>query len=76
MTHAARDATTFGQLMPVYEYICSQDDSHAKLSVTRSILEDDPGYICEECESEMVRFFTPFGIQFKGSGFYKTDNAR
>lgn len=62
--------------MPVYEYSCTQDESHALLSVTRSILEDDPGYICEECESSMTRRFTPFGIQFKGQGFYKTDNAK
>jgi putative FmdB family regulatory protein len=62
--------------MPVYEYKCSEDDSHAVLSVTRSISEDDPGYLCEECDSEMARHFTPFGIQFKGSGFYKTDHSK
>ena len=62
--------------MPVYEYKCKLDDAHANLSVTRSINDTDPGYTCEECESEMVRSFSPFGIQFKGSGFYKTDNAR
>lgn len=61
--------------MPVYEYNCSQDESHATLAVTRSISEIDPGYKCEECESKMVRFFTPFGVQFKGTGFYKTDNS-
>jgi len=62
--------------MPVYEYKCSKDDSHATLSVTRSISENDPGYKCEECDSAMTRFFTPFGIQFKGNGFYKTDNRK
>jgi putative FmdB family regulatory protein len=62
--------------MPVYEYKCIEDDSHPLLSVTRSISEDDPGYICEECEAKMIRHFSPFGIQFKGSGFYKTDNAK
>jgi len=62
--------------MPVYEYKCTQDDAHATLAVTRSILENDPGYSCEECESEMTRTFTPFGIQFKGNGFYKTDNSK
>jgi putative FmdB family regulatory protein len=62
--------------MPVYEYKCGYDDSHAIFSVTRSISENDPGYVCEECESQMVRFFTPFGIQFKGNGFYKTDNPK
>jgi putative FmdB family regulatory protein len=62
--------------MPVYEYKCTEDESHAVLSVTRSISENDPGYVCEECESVMTRHFTPFGIQFKGKGFYKTDNPK
>jgi putative FmdB family regulatory protein len=62
--------------MPVYEYKCSEDDAHATLSVTRSISENDPGYTCEECNAAMTRFFTSFGIQFKGNGFYKTDNPK
>jgi putative FmdB family regulatory protein len=62
--------------MPVYEYKCSVDDEHALLNVTRSISEDDPGYKCEECEADMIRMFNSFGIQFKGSGFYKTDHGR
>ena len=62
--------------MPVYEYRCSVDESHALLQVTRSISESDPGYQCEECESDMARVFSSFGIQFKGSGFYKTDQGK
>jgi len=62
--------------MPAYEYKCTQDDAHATMSVNRSIMDPDPGYTCFECESEMVRHFTPFSIQFKGSGFYKTDNPK
>jgi predicted nucleic acid-binding Zn ribbon protein len=46
------------------------------MSVSRSITDIDPGYTCVECESEMTRHFTPFGIQFKGNGFYKTDNPK
>jgi putative FmdB family regulatory protein len=61
--------------MPVYEYKCTEDDAHATLAVTRSISESDPGYNCEECNAQMTRHFTPFGIQFKGTGFYKTDNS-
>jgi putative FmdB family regulatory protein len=62
--------------MPVYEYKCSEDDSHPLLSVTRSISEDDPGYTCAKCKAGMTRHFSPFGIQFKGNGFYKTDNRK
>ena len=62
--------------MPVYEYKCVNNESHSLLSVTRSISENDPGYTCLECESNMVRHFSSFGIQFKGNGFYKTDNPK
>jgi putative FmdB family regulatory protein len=62
--------------MPIYEYKCQDNDLHPLLSVTRYISEDDPGYVCEECKAEMIRHFTPFGIQFKGNGFYKTDNPK
>ena len=62
--------------MPLYEYKCSLSEAHPLMSIERSIIDNDPGYECEECKSEMIRHFTPFGIQFKGSGFYKTDNAK
>ena len=61
--------------MPIYEYRCVDDEYHARLEVTRSIHEPEQQYICEECGSSMVRHFSPFGVQFKGSGFYKTDNG-
>lgn len=52
------------------------DDTHEVIAITRSISENDPGYMCQTCNAEMTRFFTPFGIQFKGKGFYKTDNPK
>ena len=62
--------------MPVYEYKCSEDEAHPTMSVQRSITEEDPGYTCVECESNMIRSYSSFSIQFKGSGFYKTDSAK
>ena len=62
--------------MPAYEYRCSYDEAHPLMSVHRSISDNDPGYKCVECDSDMVRHFTSFGIQFKGNGFYKTDNPK
>jgi putative FmdB family regulatory protein len=61
--------------MPTYEYRCIDDESHAILEITRSINEPESNYTCVECTATMVRYYTPFGIQFKGSGFYKTDNG-
>ena len=31
---------------------------------------------CPECGSDMKRHYTPIGAQFKGSGFYVTDNPK
>ena len=62
--------------MPVYEYKCSYDDAHPAMSTHRSIMDEDPGYTCVECESQMTRHFGHVGVQFKGNGFYKTDNPK
>jgi putative FmdB family regulatory protein len=61
--------------MPIYVYRCVDEEDHPILEVTRSINDQEGSYKCEECSSTMVRYYTPFGIQFKGSGFYKTDNG-
>jgi predicted nucleic acid-binding Zn ribbon protein len=38
-------------------------------------MTDEPLTICPECGGHIRRVFFPAGIVFKGSGFYKTDNA-
>jgi len=62
--------------MPVYEYRCIDDEEHPIIEITRGIMDTESIYKCNVCESTMTRHFTPFGIQFKGSGFYKTDNPK
>jgi putative FmdB family regulatory protein len=60
--------------MPSYEYDCmSCAQRYVK---NRSITESDPGYTCDECNKPLVRVYSEFGIQFNGSGFYRTDNAK
>lgn len=60
--------------MPVYEYKCIICE-HVK-EITKSINEASTTELCEKCGEVMVKQFGTFGIQFKGSGFYKTDNAK
>ena len=60
--------------MPVYEYKCECNEKIVPF--TRSIMEDEPDYPCEKCGKDMTRYYSPFGIQFKGNGFYKTDNPK
>lgn len=58
--------------MPDYEYDCMPCAS--RYVKTRSINENDPGYICDTCSKPLVRVYSNFGIHFTGSGFYSTDN--
>ena len=62
--------------MPIYEYKCSENSDHKVFEIERSILDPESMQSCPECSSNAIRNFTPFGIQFKGSGFYKTDNPK
>lgn len=58
--------------MPKYEYACVQCDLDYEKE--RSIHDAEPEYLCDKCGYALQRVFTPFGLQFKGSGFYKTGN--
>jgi putative FmdB family regulatory protein len=60
--------------MPQYEYDCMP--CAIRYVKSRSILDNDPGYLCESCNKSLVRVYSNFGVQFKGDGFYSTDNGR
>jgi putative FmdB family regulatory protein len=60
--------------MPIYEYGCVTCDK--SIEVTRSINDTEQIPQCPSCGYNMVRAYNSFGIQFKGTGFYKTDNAK
>jgi len=57
--------------MPTYEYRCTNCDEH--LEVVQSF-SDDPLTKCPKCGGQLRKVFSPVGIVFKGSGFYKTDS--
>src|SRR3954454_3991921 len=57
--------------MRTYEYRCRSCGEH--LEVVQSF-KDDPLTVCPQCEGELRKVFSPIGISFKGSGFYKTDS--
>lgn len=60
--------------MPTYEYSCIECDYNKE--VVKSFSEADSIEVCEKCGYNMNKVYGSFGIQFKGSGFYKTDNAK
>ena len=57
--------------MPTYEYRCNDCGEH--LEVVQSF-SDEPLKKCPGCQGKLRKVFSPVGIVFKGSGFYKTDN--
>jgi putative FmdB family regulatory protein len=57
--------------MPTYEYACNSCGEH--LEVVQSF-SDKPLTKCPSCGGKLRKVFSPVGIVFKGSGFYKTDN--
>ena len=58
--------------MPTYEYKC-KECGH-QLEVVQSF-HDDPLSKCPNCKKKALRkVFSPPGVTFKGSGFYKTDS--
>ena len=61
--------------MPIYEYKCECSPDNI-VSKERSITSVEPNYLCVSCGKRLQRHFTPFGIQFKGNGYYKTDNVK
>jgi putative FmdB family regulatory protein len=57
--------------LPTYEYACRSCEAHLEV-VQR--FTDDPLTECPECGGSLRKVFSPVGIAFKGSGFYKTDS--
>jgi len=58
--------------MAIYEYACMECDiSYEK---ERSIHDAEPEYICDKCGYALQRVYSPFGLSFKGGGFYSTGN--
>ena len=58
--------------MPLYEYKCANCGERVEI-IQR--VSDKPYSICPKCGGEMKKQISAPAIQFKGSGFYKTDYA-
>jgi len=57
--------------MPTYEYACTECGN--RVEVVQSI-SDAPLTTCTVCGGQLRKVFSPVGIVFKGSGFYRTDS--
>ena len=57
--------------MPLYDYRCKDCDHQFEI---QQAFTDDALTTCPECEGALKKVFSPVGISFKGSGFYKNDS--
>lgn len=57
--------------MPTYQYACTACDE--RLEVIQRFT-DDPLTECPSCAGRLRKVFSPVGVVFKGSGFYRTDS--
>ena len=57
--------------MPTYQYVCTECGE--PLEVVQKF-SDDPLTVCPVCQGRLRKVFSPVGVVFKGSGFYKTDS--
>src|SRR5436305_10546743 len=59
--------------MPTYQYVCTECGE--PLEVVQKF-SDDPLTVCPACGGRLRKVFSPVGIVFKGSGFYRTDSRK
>jgi putative FmdB family regulatory protein len=57
--------------VPTYQYACT--DCADRIEVVQKFT-DDPLTVCPACGGKLRKIFSPVGIVFKGSGFYRTDS--
>jgi putative FmdB family regulatory protein len=57
--------------VPTYQYVCTECGGQIE-AVQK--FTDDPLTVHDECGGRLRKVFSPVGIVFKGSGFYRTDS--
>jgi putative FmdB family regulatory protein len=57
--------------VPTYQYACTACGERLEAAQKFS---DDPLTVCPACEGRLRKLFSPVGIVFKGSGFYRNDS--
>jgi putative FmdB family regulatory protein len=59
--------------VPTYQYACTSCGEQTE-AVQR--FSDDPLTVCPACGGALRKVYSPVGIVFKGSGFYRTDSRK
>jgi putative FmdB family regulatory protein len=59
--------------VPTYQYTCTECGEPLE---TVQKFSDEPLTVCPACGGRLRKVFSPVGIVFKGSGFYRTDSRK
>jgi putative FmdB family regulatory protein len=59
--------------VPTYQYTCTECGEPLEAVQKFS---DEPLTVCPACGGRLRKVFSPVGIVFKGSGFYRTDSRK
>ena len=59
--------------MPTYQYTCTECGEPVEVVQK---FTDEPLTVCTACGGRLRKVFSPVGIVFKGSGFYRTDSRK
>lgn len=57
--------------MPTYSYRCTECDNAFDI---QQAFTDDTLSVCDVCGGKLRKVFSPVGVTFNGSGFYRTDS--
>ena len=57
--------------MPTYSYRCTQCNHAFDI---HQAFADDTLTVCPNCAGTLRKVFSPVGVTFSGSGFYRTDS--
>ncbi len=57
--------------MPTYSYRCTECDNAFDI---HQAFTDDTLSVCPVCGGKLRKVFSPVGVTFSGSGFYRTDS--
>jgi putative FmdB family regulatory protein len=59
--------------VPTYQYTCTECGDPVEVVQK---FTDEPLTVCSACGGRLRKVFSPVGIVFKGSGFYRTDSRK
>ena len=59
--------------MPTYQYACTDAACGHRFETVQSV-SDETLTVCPQCAGRLRKVFSPVGVVFKGSGFYRTDS--